>query len=569
MLALLFSLNCMAQIYETTVQDVVFNSSSRLILTEAMIQKSQAPNVPSLLLTAANISVTSTPFQPTSISIRGGDSGHVLIFVDGIPFYDPSTIQRTGNLAALDIKSIKRIEIIKGSQSVLYGGQALGGVIKIETLPQNDFSEINGEIGSHNHLAFGAEIAKKNFIARGNLKERKADSPAKDSKKTYTQDQNNISLAYRWKNSTEGYIKAHHLYVNSFSPSSDASYQIVDMDNFNLSSEQNFLTSQVQFKETKWNPKLSMGLQNGVRFFVSPNESMDEDYKSHFRFIRLDLKPYNSDTLIIDAGINYSYEDFRFEEFDIKKAEAFLEQRGLFTKFTTLINQDNEMSYGARLEDWSGHNPVSVIQVGFSHKKTKVEASTGYKAPTLYQSHSTYGNPDLKEEQGTQYSLSQEFKNLSVTVFYSRFKNLISTTGTFPAIRYVNINDTETKGAELSYQIDSIILNLSYQEPKDLDKNNWLPRRPLVNGSLQYLFGNEQKFGSFEILAVGPRKDVGPNGNVRIPSYVVGNFGYNFVLSPTSKIYSRVNNLTSSRYEETYAYFAEGISGILGWSGSF
>ena len=579
-----FSFQCFAQTYETVVEDIVFNSSSRIVLTQDMIEKSQARDIPSLLATSANISITSSPFQPTSISIRGGDSGHVLIIVDGIPFYDPSTIQRTGNLSALNIKSVKKIEIFKGSQSVLYGGQALGGVIKIETLPDQDTRNYLAELGTQSHIAGGAEYSENNILARGYYTERKSGSPKKGSSATYAQDQQNIDLGYRWENSTEGFVKASYVRDHSFSPSSDAFYNIVDVKNFELLSEQGFLSGQVNLKDFKWNPRLTFGLQSGARAYDFPLSSLnpfpiEEDYQSHYQFLRLDLRPFKSDTLTFDLGLNYSFEDFVFKSFNVKEADNILEQRGAFAKITSVIDQDTNLTYGARIENWTQKDPVTVYQIGFSHKKTKAEVSTGYKAPSLYQLHSNYGNPDLKEEKGVQYSLTQDFalgisNELSLTLFYSRFDDLISTTGTFPAIRYVNINKTETRGAEVSYSQKiatghSIIVNLGYQEPKDLSAHQWLPRRPLANASVRYLLGDQTVNGSAELVAVGPRIDNGPTGRVKISGYLVANLGLNLNLRKADKIYFRIDNIAGSRYEETYGYFAEGPIGVVGLSSTF
>ncbi len=559
MLALLFlSFTAFAQNYETVVEDIVFSSSSRIVITEDMIKKSHARDLPSLLLTTANVSITSNQFQPTSISLRGGNSGHVLIIVDGIPFYDPSTIQRTGNVSSLNIKTIKKIEVIKGSQSVLYGGQALGGVIKIETLGDTNSGFL--EAGTQSFYSGGLEYSSERFIARGSYAEKKAESSARNSSKNYPLDQQNVDLVYRWKNNTDGYVKASYLRDSRYSPSSDINYQIIDVSDFKLSSEQGLVSSQVFFKELAWQPRFSFSLQNGLRFYDFPSQPMNEDYKSRTHFIRIDAKPVRTQNLEIDLGLSYSFEDFIFQEFNYETADAFLEQRGIFAKFTSILDADTILSYGARTENWSGKNPVNVFQIGLSHKKTKAEISTGIKTPTLYQLYSNYGNPDLRAEEGAQASVSQEIDQLSVTVFYSRFKNLISTTGAFPAIQYSNIKKSETRGAEASYtQIfndqHSAILNVSYQEPKDLSTNTWIARRPLFSSSLRYLYGNIYA----EILHIGPRTDV-----IKLPSYDVFNLG-----ASLNSFYLRIDNIGNNRYQETYGYYSEGISAIVGWTASW
>ena len=177
---------------ETVIEDRSFSSTSKIILDEAAIQKSRAPNITTLLSTQANIAVSTSNLQPGSIYLRGGDSGHILILVDGLPFYDASTVQRTMNLNEIDIKSIRRIEIIKGSQSVWYGGQALTGVIKIETFPKEieKHQSATIEAGMRNYKkasAYGLQPLGDHdaVLARAQGSEKDNRSPMLGSEETY------------------------------------------------------------------------------------------------------------------------------------------------------------------------------------------------------------------------------------------------------------------------------------------------------------------------------------------------------------------------------------------------
>ena len=58
---------------------------------------------------------------------------HTLITIDGVPVYDPSGIGSNFDIRNLSIDQIERIEILKGSQSTLYGSDAIAGVINIIT----------------------------------------------------------------------------------------------------------------------------------------------------------------------------------------------------------------------------------------------------------------------------------------------------------------------------------------------------------------------------------------------------------------------------------------------------
>ncbi|MGF1604808.1 MAG: TonB-dependent receptor plug domain-containing protein [Rhodothalassiaceae bacterium] len=69
----------------------------------------------------------------SSVSIRGAGSGQTLVVFDGIVLNDPSSPSSAFDFASLDTNDIERIEVLRGPQSVLYGSDALGGVINIVT----------------------------------------------------------------------------------------------------------------------------------------------------------------------------------------------------------------------------------------------------------------------------------------------------------------------------------------------------------------------------------------------------------------------------------------------------
>ena len=83
MKSMIFSLVCFlsfnlvyaAQEFETVVKETKFNSSSRVIIDKEEIEKSRVKNVTTLLATQANINIIPSNFTPSSIFLRGGDSG--------------------------------------------------------------------------------------------------------------------------------------------------------------------------------------------------------------------------------------------------------------------------------------------------------------------------------------------------------------------------------------------------------------------------------------------------------------------------------------------------------------
>ena len=107
--------------------------ASVIVIDRAQIAQSQAADVAELLRGHAGLDIgrNGGPGQPTSLFMRGTESNHVLVMVDGVKI-NPGTIGGAA-LQNIDPELIERIEIVKGPRSALYGSEAVGGVINIIT----------------------------------------------------------------------------------------------------------------------------------------------------------------------------------------------------------------------------------------------------------------------------------------------------------------------------------------------------------------------------------------------------------------------------------------------------
>ena len=115
---------------ETAIDDVL---APIIVITRDDLQRSLAPDVSELLQFHAGIDIARNggPGQTTTVFIRGTDSNHATVLVDGVRI-NPGTIggAQIQNVAP-DV--VDRIEIVKGPRSTLYGTDAIGGVINIIT----------------------------------------------------------------------------------------------------------------------------------------------------------------------------------------------------------------------------------------------------------------------------------------------------------------------------------------------------------------------------------------------------------------------------------------------------
>ena len=105
-----------------------------------------------------------------SIYMRGASSGRTLILVDGAPVGDPSMISNEFDLNLVPLTQIERIEILKGSQSTMYGSDAIGGVINIITKKKaGNFLTGGASTGTYgtktNQLSLNGSLAKINYTA--------------------------------------------------------------------------------------------------------------------------------------------------------------------------------------------------------------------------------------------------------------------------------------------------------------------------------------------------------------------------------------------------------------------
>jgi vitamin B12 transporter len=110
-------------------------ASSVTVITAADIEREQRRTVPDALSAVPGLNIVQTggPGGQTSVFMRGTNSNHVKVLIDGIDVSDSSNPNRSFDFGQLTTADIERIEVLRGPQSGLYGADALGGVISIIT----------------------------------------------------------------------------------------------------------------------------------------------------------------------------------------------------------------------------------------------------------------------------------------------------------------------------------------------------------------------------------------------------------------------------------------------------
>lgn len=578
------------QEFETVVKDIQFNSSSRIVIDHKEIEKSHAKSLTALLAAQANISIAQSNFTPSSIYLRGGDSSHVLILVDGVPFYDASTIQRTINLNSIDIKAVQKIEVIKGSQSVLYGGQALSGVIKIETIPQDLKSSgyvlaqggTQKQIGGATGMNFNAGDQSA-FVIRGSYSQKDAASPVLHSSKKYPTRLGTGELGYINRNHPLNYLlKVQTSFDKTWiATTAFPAYSAADADGFETSTYQLNYTGYFSMPSSVLKPVFSVSNQQSARIFEQSYEDgggfpTKQDYKAELLNFRYEMTwiDFGPQFSLIFGG-SLSKEKMTYKDKDIVKSDFNNEFSGYFFKAKSVVNSSLILEGGLRSDYKDQADQIGTYQVGATvFEDFKVEYSSGFKQPSLFQLFSDYGNTNLRPERSTSFSMTLDHKfsdNLysSYTYFINKFENLIVIRGS--PQKYENVDSSETKGHEVSLTYDdkdrgtSYNLNLGYQEPVDNSQNTWLVRRPLRTASLKVRQDFEKLGLGAEVIHNGSRRDkTGSTSFGTLSSYTLLHLIADYKWNEKVSFFSRVQNVTDIHYESSYGFYDEGVNALVG-----
>src|SRR5690606_12188372 len=154
----------------TRSEEKITDVPSRIPLIEPhIVEQSPIASFPDLLKHDAAINMVQNGGmgQLADMYLRGTESDHTLILRDGIRLNTPSS--GTANLAFIDTTDIKQIEVLKGPASVLYGTDAIGGVVQlVSKTPEKTSAFITGEIGEHQTYksVLGADLYDDGFYAQ-------------------------------------------------------------------------------------------------------------------------------------------------------------------------------------------------------------------------------------------------------------------------------------------------------------------------------------------------------------------------------------------------------------------
>lgn len=519
---------------------------------------------------------------------RGGEPGDTLVMIDGVPVNDPASTDTSYDFSNLMVANIDRIEILRGSQSTLYGSDATAGVVNIITrkgggknrnevsLEAGRYRTLSGSlsslgtIGTWDYSATATRFTTDGFPL--------ADLQSGD---THNDGYRNTSLSAR----TEDHVS------DQFSVSLIGNYikgsdnypgfpvdQAVDDGNHVADSEQT--TLRVQGNLTPLNSRWS-----GT--FGASSNTLNRDYLDQVAGQPDSQSNFNGRTYKLDWQANYEANDANLLTFG---AEHQRDQSQFTSPYdssdsrhiitSSIYGQDQITlapkwfaTVGARNDKHETFGNKTTYRVTTSytipHTETRVKATygTGFKAPSLFQLYdATYGNVLLQPEQsktydvGVEQSIAGHRGAISATYFHNNYDNLIEFTTVGNVSNYQNVSTAQAHGVEFVANYSPSIklhlaLNYTYTKTEGADGKP-LPRRPGNLYSFDASYAATQKLDfNLTALYIGDRLDPAPYPLVAtLPNYALFNLASNYKFARNCTLNVRVDNVFDKKYEEAYSY---------------
>ncbi len=590
-------------------------ASSMTIFAAEALERSKKATLAELLAETATVSLVQNggPGATASLFIRGANSEHSLVLVDGIELNDPMNPSRSADLAYLTLENVERVEILRGPQSPLYGSDAMGGVVNILTRQGSGKPRLtlSSSAGSYRTLSTRAEfsgstsglgfsLGLQHWTTRGvsSASSFYLGNSEKDASR-------NLSLSGRLSFHLRENVEADFLIRSTLAKLDVDNYGGPYGDDPNNTQDYRRLLWRAQiralFLKNRWEQKLVFSLVDSRRDHKNPADENHPDESETGLFKSRSLKLDWQNNFFVHPAhtltVGFEHEQERGEsEYLMVGPWGDSHSDFPFQKATTsgIYVQDHAgwadrlfATVGFRYDRHSLAGDALTYRVApafvLKNTQTKIKGSlgTGFKSPSLYQLYAPatffgpIGNASLRPEKtlGWDFGLEQPLRNdqiqvrLAATYFHNTFRDLIN----FEFSRgYVNIGKAMSRGLETEVAM-RLASGLSIQatyvrlEARDQIKNSDLLRRPKSRFSAVIGYTPDGRWDfSLSFLYTGKRKDVDYSGwearEVILPAYKLINGMVACTLNPNLELFVRLDNLLNARYETIYGYGTLGFS---------
>jgi vitamin B12 transporter len=582
--------------------------NSVTVLNEAAITESEQIVVSDLLAQTPGVTFARAGGvgTTTQVYIRGAESDQTVVLIDGVQLNDPSQTGGGFDFANLLTSDISRIEILRGAQSTLYGSQAIGGVINIRTAePTSPFGgNWMAEGGSHDTGYVNGGIGGKDdallWRVSGNwygtsgipdFDEKLGGTRLDASQIGGGSGQLRYDLTPDLQVDLRGYYTQARTDFDGYDTptmtlGNDYEYTKIDQSlayaGLTLRSPDRTLTNRLAFQYTDTetrnydpNAPANYGIPSSETFYgVGRNER--EEYQGTWAIAA-------HDQLVIGVQHERSTINTFDPQFDPAPTAGYATIDSGYLQLQDEVVSGLNVTAGERYDRHNVYGGDSTGQIAAAWALTdgsilRASFGQGFKAPSLYQLYSQYGNSALRPETAESWDLGIENRTWnsrvlwSATYFKRSSRDLIdfffcpspqgcpNPNGGY----YANIDRALAHGVELQVTVTptaELKLAANYTLTDTVDKSpgsatfgNSLPRRPkdAANASVTYRWPSLVST-SLAARYAGPSFDDSAN-QIELGGYVLLDVRASYPIRNGLEVYGRIENATGRHYETAYQY---------------
>jgi vitamin B12 transporter len=550
----------------------------------------------------------------TQVRIRGSESNHVLVLIDGIKASDPYNGEF--DFGTLIADEAAKVEVLRGQQSALYGSDAIGGVIQYITLTGREAPGVSlrAEGGSFGTASGGARIAGASDAVDYALSSSVYRTDGTPTARNGTRDIGSTSVGATakasWTPSATFKLTGVGRYSYTDAQTNNSALDgpsfgyTVDSPGVHFRNEAFYglARAELTLADGRWTNALTGQFADTTRksYIATGLDFGDKGqrYKGSFE------SSYRLDTGKLVSRITGAV-DFEGEQFRNTTPSEFAFQGRRSTENWGFVGQYegtlDALTVGASLRRDENNRFADTttyrLQAGYRLPfglRARGAYGTGVKNPGYFElygySDGRYiGNPNLKPEKskGWEAGVDQEFAGGKATIgatwFDSKLENEIYTS--YPAPDFVATPDnrdtlSRQHGVELfasASPIDQLRFDLAYSWLHAREDGAIEVRRPKHIASFNTtVFSPDKRFsGTLTVRYNGRQTDVAYTDpsyapvRVSLQEYVLINLNADYKLSDRFSVFGRIENLANEQYEEVFSFATPGRAAYGGIRASF
>jgi vitamin B12 transporter len=605
-----------------TPQAISRAGSAISVIPGEEIAKSSPKSISDVLRRVPGLTITETggPGSSTTVRIRGAESRHTLVLIDGVRVNDPSGATNEFDFASLVPTDLERIEVLRGPQSALYGSDAIGGVINVITKKGRGGPHVHAstEAGSYGSKGIRAGVSggtgplsyafsitgydtagfsrygyRIGRIERTRLWPLEADA----TKRLGASGRVSVAVTPDVEIEIGGYASLNNAEYDAAwgdfpdTPSLEKKRLAEGYTRLTALSFDGLLRNTVLVSANR-----TMRDYKEIGYNFGPSWSRDgyvgdrvaAEYQGDLKLGTFGLLTFGT-RLERERLLTESEPVLPVPGPSVETNDASQTTRSVFAIHQISLWENLHLSLGGRIDDiengdrFATWRATAAYEVPHSGTKFRASVGTGAKAPTLFQQFDPiYGTPGLEAEKsigfdiGVDQRLFDDRLTLSATVFVNRFRDLIDfsfSPADCPPENafgcYLNVARARTSGLELAADFDVtewLGLKLAYTHLEALDEitDKRLARRPEDEARLGLVLKPIRDLSIEPTLVLAGSRFSSTGEQDRLAPYARLDIYADYRINDTLSLFARAENVTDARYEEVLNYGTPGRSFYAG-----